>query len=49
MARLCVCTNSTGSSIVRMWHGRSSLMRSIIAANVVLLPEPVGPTTRTNP
>jgi hypothetical protein len=38
-----------GSSIVRMCTGRVSLIRSIIAASVVLLPEPVGPTTRTRP
>ena len=47
--RLCVCTNSTGSSIVKMWQARSRLIWSIMAANVVLLPEPVGPTTKTNP
>ena len=42
-------TYSTGSSIVRMWHDRVSLMRSMIEASVVDLPEPVGPVTRTKP
>ena len=43
------CTYSTGSSIVRMWHARVSLMRSMMEASVVDFPEPVGPVTRTNP
>ena len=47
--RLCWCRNSIGSSIVRMWSSRSRLITSIIAASVVLLPEPVGPVTRTKP
>ncbi len=32
-----------------MWPRRSRLILSIIAASVVLLPEPVGPVTRTRP
>ena len=32
-----------------MWSLRSLLITSIIAASVVLLPEPVGPVTRTKP
>ncbi len=32
-----------------MWHSRSLLMRSIIAAKVVDFPEPVGPVIRTSP
>ncbi len=47
--RLCWCRNSIGSSIVRMWSWRSWLITSIIAARVVLLPEPVGPVTSTKP
>ena len=43
------CTNSTGSSTVRMWQARVSLMWLIIAASVVDLPEPVGPVTSTRP
>ena len=35
--------------MVRMWSGFVSLIRSIIAASVVDLPEPVGPTTSTMP
>ena len=46
---LCGWTNSIGSSMVRMWAWRSVLIRSIIAARVVDLPEPVGPVTRTRP
>jgi hypothetical protein len=41
--------NSIGSSTVTMWHERPSLMRRIKAAEVVLLPEPVGPVTMTRP
>ena len=41
--------NSIGSSTVMMWPFRSWLILSIIAASVVLLPEPVGPVTRTRP
>ncbi len=43
------CRNSIGSSIVRMCSWRVSLIRSIIAASEVDLPEPVGPVTSTNP
>ncbi len=32
-----------------MWSWCSALITSIIAARVVLLPEPVGPVTRTKP
>ena len=42
-------TYSTGSSIVRMCTERVSLMRSMIDASVVDLPEPVGPVTSTKP
>ena len=49
MQRLCRCTNSIGSSIVRMWSVRLRLTSSIIAASVVDLPEPVGPVTSTRP
>ena len=49
MQRLWRCTNSIGSSIVRMWSVRLRLISSIIAASVVDLPEPVGPVTRTRP
>ncbi len=38
-----------GSSMVMMCSSRVSLISSIIAASVVLLPEPVGPVTMTNP
>ncbi len=47
--RLCRCTNSIGSSIVRMWTSRLRLISSTIAASVVDLPEPVGPVTTTSP
>ncbi|EER59291.1 hypothetical protein AcdelDRAFT_3137 [Acidovorax delafieldii 2AN] len=40
---------STGSSIVRMWPVSWLLRLSIIDASVVLLPEPVAPTTRIRP
>ena len=43
------CRNSIGSSIVRMCSSRSLLIMSSIAASVVVLPEPVGPVTRTKP
>ena len=32
-----------------MWHARASLMMRSSAAEVVLLPEPVGPVTTTRP
>ena len=38
-----------GSSMVMMWQARVWLMWSIIAASVVVLPEPVGPVTSTRP
>src|SRR2546429_75634 len=41
--------NSIGSSTVMMWPFSSLLILSIIAARVVLLPEPVGPVTSTRP
>jgi len=41
--------NSIGSSTVMMCPFSSLLILSIIAARVVLFPEPVGPVTRTNP
>ena len=47
--RLCRCTNSIGSSIVRMCCGFVRLISSTIAASVVDFPEPVGPVTRTRP
>ena len=40
---------STGSSIVMTWPRRSELIKSIMAASVVDLPEPVGPVTRIRP
>ena len=49
MQRLCLCTNSIGSSTVRMCSERVRLISSMIAASVVDLPEPVGPVTRTRP
>src|ERR1041384_3289525 len=41
--------NSIGSSTVMMWPFSSLLILSIIAARVVLLPDPVGPVTSTRP
>ena len=41
--------NSIGSSTVMMWPFRSLLILSMIAASVVVLPEPVGPVTRIRP
>ena len=49
MQFLCVCVNSTGSSIVTMCAWRVVLMKSIIAARDVDLPEPVEPVTSTSP
>ncbi len=43
------CTNSIGSSTVRMWPRSLSLRWLTIAASVVDLPEPVGPVTSTRP
>src|SRR5712691_11322574 len=45
----CRWMNSIGSSTVMMWPFSSLLILSIIAARVVLLPEPVGPVTSTSP
>ena len=42
-------TYSIGSSMVSTWTDRVSLIRSMIEASVVDLPEPVGPVTRTRP
>jgi hypothetical protein len=42
-------TNSIGSSSVMMCFFCVALTRSIMAASVVNLPEPVGPVTRTRP
>src|SRR5579872_7248615 len=44
-----MCTNSIGSSMVRMWSCRSVLILSIMAARVVDFPDPVGPVTSTKP
>ena len=38
-----------GSSMVTMWRRSVLLMWSIIAASVVVLPEPVVPVTSTRP
>jgi hypothetical protein len=38
-----------GSSIVTMWTARLALTWSIMAARVVVLPDPVGPVTSTRP
>ena len=43
------CKNSIGSSMVIMCSAFVELMRSIIAASVVDLPEPVTPVTRIKP
>ena len=43
------CRISIGSSIVTMCWRRVRLMWSIIAASVVVLPEPVAPVTSTSP
>ncbi len=42
-------TNSMGSSSVTMCAGTLPLMWSMMAASVVVLPEPVGPVTRKSP
>ena len=49
MQFLCWCTYSIGSSIVMMCPLREELIVSIIVANVVDLPLPVGPVTRIRP
>ncbi len=43
------CTYSTGSSMVRMCAALVSLILSMMDANVVDLPDPVGPVTKTKP
>ncbi len=43
------CRNSIGSSMVRMCSVRVALMKSIMAARVVDLPEPVVPVHRIRP
>ena len=43
------CRNSIGSSTVMMWSARVLFTRSMSAASVVDLPEPVGPVTSTRP
>ena len=43
------CTNSIGSSMVRICPSSVLFLWSIIAASVVLFPEPVGPVTNTTP
>ena len=45
----CGCSYSTGSSIVTMCRASRRLISSTSAASVVVLPEPVGPPTRTRP
>jgi hypothetical protein len=46
---LSLCSTSMGSSIVTMCVALVVLMWSIIAARVVVLPDPVGPVTSTIP
>ena len=43
------CTNSIGSSMVRMCPSSLSFLWLTMAASVVDLPEPVGPVTSTTP
>src|SRR5688572_5292028 len=43
------CTNSIGSSTVRMWPCSFSFLWLTMPASVVDLPEPVGPVTSTTP
>ena len=49
VARLWGCRYSIGSSIVMTWIGFSRLILLMMAASVVLLPDPVGPVTSTMP
>ena len=49
MDRLSRCRNSMGSSTVMTCDVRVELISSIIAASVVLLPQPVVPVTSTRP
>jgi hypothetical protein len=44
-----LCKNSIGSSIVTMCDAEFLLRKSIMAANVVDLPEPLAPTIRIRP
>ncbi len=44
-----LCSTSMGSSTVTTWRRIVLLMWSIIAASVVVLPEPVVPVTSTSP
>jgi hypothetical protein len=46
---LSACKTSMGSSIVTIWTARLALIWSIMAARVVVLPEPVGPVTSSRP
>ena len=45
MMQFAVCTYSMGSSIVKICSLRVLLMWSMMAANVVDFPDPVGPVT----
>ena len=47
--RRCGCSYSIGSSMVMMWRASRRLISLTSAASVVVLPEPVGPPTRTRP
>jgi hypothetical protein len=49
MPSLSAWRTSMGSSIVTMWTARLALTWSIMAARVVVLPDPVGPVTSTRP
>jgi len=49
IANLCLCKYSMGSSTVTICTFCSLFILSIIAANVVDLPLPVGPVTNINP
>ena len=47
--RRCGCSYSIGSSMVTMWRASRWLISLTSAASVVVLPDPVGPPTRTRP
>ena len=49
MPSLSAWSTSMGSSMVTMWTALLALTWSIMAARVVVLPEPVGPVTSTSP
>ena len=49
VAILDACVNSIGSSTVMIRQLREELILSIMQANVVDFPEPVGPTTNIRP